>query len=465
MAKTRPDYQTGAPTGLIWVICWSWMLCGIVQTLPSSFFPSEAASFGTPDLAIGIIFSAYQTTMIISTPFFVSLTSKLGPWTLIRWSLIGLVICNAIMGTSYLIRRCLSSFIAITVVLRGISGISSCGIMIGGNTYIMKVSPSKELGYNLAVFETAGSVGLCIGPMLGSWLYAMGGFVWAFFGISLLIIPGVVLPSLVEMMASKSEENASTVNSSSKELSAEQSLSKSKNGNEIETGDFGGMGNGLEILCAWTFAKCPYLALLCLDLLFAGMAWTFIDPILERHLSDSHNLTQFHTGLFFGLMSLTYIFATGLVGMAAKHSHNHRAFTYGVMYIGMAVLGGALLMLNINQVSTKVVALGLVGIGQALTYLPIVLALTQTLKDRCKGDVSAYVAGVSQFFVSVGFALGPFIGSQLTSRFSFEATCTFIGLSILLSSGCTVVAMIMKQGWNSKQDEEERYPRLLKPAS
>mmetsp|Transcript_14674 Transcript_14674/g.23910 ORF Transcript_14674/g.23910 Transcript_14674/m.23910 type:complete len:481 (-) Transcript_14674:117-1559(-) len=404
------------PNGHVVAICWAWCLSGIVQTLPSSFFPSQVAEFGVSDLSIGLIFSAYQTLMIISTPAAVTLTPRIGAVTLVRGCLVCLLITNGMMAFTFYCRHHTATFVASALILRGLSGLSSCGIMIGGNTCIMQSSNLEHLGQNLSVFETAGSVGLCIGPMLGSYLFTIGGYKTTFIGLSLLMISGMAfLPSTPPPKEAALRE-------------------KSDPNQEAREGSSSVVG------FTSVFLRSPFLSLLCFDLLVAGVAWTFIDPILEKRLRDANNLGQMATGGFFAVMSFCYILATAVVGILAKRHHASDCWNLGAMYFGMGLLAAALILLASNYIPFELGALALLGVGQAFTYLPVVLALTVTLRGVTDEDVSATVAGVSQFFVSVGFALGPFLGSEVTSRVSFSSCCIWISTTVILGAVLTAIA-------------------------
>jgi len=436
-------------SGIALSLCWSWLLSGMVQTLPSSFFPSQAANANCPDLAIGLVFTAYQASMIIFTPVAVYLTPRMGAQHIVRISMTLLLISNGLMAFTWKVRENETLFMLSTIGLRALAGAWSCGIMIGGNTCIMQSSKVSDLGYNLAVFETAGSVGLCIGPMLGSYLFALGGYETAFLGLSLLMLSGFLAP----VPKALESELRSLVGDPQQEQRSD--ADRQPEAAESE----GGQGIG------WRdFAHGPYLVLLCVDLLACGVAWTFIDPILERHLNEVNHIGQLHAGYFFAAMSLTYILATGLVGVANKRMHKLKVWNYGVMYLGMALLGGALIMMRSNNVWIQLVALSIVGVGQAFTYLPIVLALTLTLKAGRKVDVSATVAGVSQISVSVGFALGPFVGSEITSRYGFHAACTGVGVATLVAAGLTACVLFMEVtcrcGSHKKKHDAGRYQSL-----
>jgi len=278
----------------------------------------------------------------------------------------------------------------------------------------MQSSTLEHLGQNLSVFETAGSVGLCIGPMLGSYLFTIGGYKTTFIGLSLLMISGMAfLPSTSLTTEAASRDEAKEERSSVGFTSA--------------------------------FLRSPFLSLLCFDLLVAGVAWTFIDPILEKRLREANNLGQMATGGFFAVMSLCYIFATAVVGVLAKRHHADDWWNLGAMYFGMGLLAIALILLASDAIPFELGALALLGVGQAFTYLPVVLALTVTLRGVTNEDVSATVAGASQFFVSVGFALGPFLGSEITSRVSFSSCCIWISATIVFGSVLTAIAF----GWEA----------------
>lgn len=47
---------------------------------------------------------------------------------------------------------------------------------------------------------------------------------------------------------------------------------------------------------SWRLIKKPYVALLCVDLVVAGVAWTFLDPVLEKHVKKKNGLGPLATG-------------------------------------------------------------------------------------------------------------------------------------------------------------------------
>mmetsp|Transcript_30112 Transcript_30112/g.73303 ORF Transcript_30112/g.73303 Transcript_30112/m.73303 type:complete len:485 (+) Transcript_30112:254-1708(+) len=415
------DSEDSMPTSCLYAMCWAWLLAGMMQTLPASFFPLEANAAGASDLAVGFIFASYQMSMILSTPVMVAVSPRVHPIALVRLSLLLMILANGLFALTQLLETP-TTFVAVCVFLRALCGVASCGIMIGGNTCIIRASGTSLLGYNLAMFETAGSVGLCLGPIFGSYIYQACGYIWAFVGLSMLMASGLCVITATLSHARVDEQQV-------------------HDGDRKEDCGDGNEYCGVSTE-SWGFIQKPYVALLCIDLMFAGIAWTFLEPVLEKHVQQTNNLGPLATGGLFATMSIAYIFATSGVGLLTRRLHGSSFWNFGIMYLGMGILFIALIGLSFKTVVIEIVSLMLLGIGQALTYLPIVLALTLIMRGKSSRDVSALVAGLSQFSVSVGFALGPFVGSILTSEFDFSLCCIAIAVGILSSSGLTAVAFL-----------------------
>lgn len=159
------------------------------------FLPFEFKRKGIDDAWMGYIFSIYSIAVIFCSPVVGKMITIVGRRNLIVFGL-------GLMGVSFVSFGAISTvehrptFIALALFNRFLQGLSSC--MIQTNMYSLGTNffPDHKdamIGY----MEAVTGIGLILGPLIGSALYALGGYVFIFYSFGLLFIISSMFIKLV----------------------------------------------------------------------------------------------------------------------------------------------------------------------------------------------------------------------------------------------------------------------------
>ena len=153
--------------------------------IPVTYFPQVAKQKGLMDYAIGIIFAMYPLFSFILSFAVVKLLNKWDRRTVIKCSEITLGLSTLLFGFSvYFSNQPL--FILTALIGRGIQGMSIGAYITSSYAYVPEYWPD-EIDQRITILEMFLSCGIGCGPLLGSFLYEIWGY------ITIYIVPGVLI--------------------------------------------------------------------------------------------------------------------------------------------------------------------------------------------------------------------------------------------------------------------------------
>ena len=173
---------TEVSKAVIFVFCISimWMGVGIVQ-LPM-FYPLVALEKGVPGIYIGLVLSVRPMTGLIFTPIINRYIMVVGLETSILIG--GLIYSCCFIGFAFVtLIDNVNWFVAVSLLIQIFTGVAQTTLTIGEQCLLLRYSDKGEREKNLGMFRVASGLGGLLSPILGSVMYACGGFIAAFMSV------------------------------------------------------------------------------------------------------------------------------------------------------------------------------------------------------------------------------------------------------------------------------------------
>eukprot|EP00795_Rhopilema_esculentum_P016948 gene16948-8443_t len=365
---------------------------------------NKADSKGVSVATSSLVFTSYHMVLVICSPMIGALMTIADPKSV---ALLGLVIegiTNIIFGYVDKIQR-KDLFLVATFGIRGLSAVGGCATITSAlamvaNTFQSNMSPA------IGVLEAFSGFGFMAGPPIGGFLYNAGGFKLPFLavGVTALLF---FFPLYFILPAIKIEK-----------------VPKNDNVKLIQA------------------MKIPVVFFMGVITICTGMALSFLDPILQRHLNNTFNLGTVKVGFVFLIWGAAYAISAPGLGTLAEKTDTRYAICSGAIICGLSfpLLGPPPFISAIpSALWLNCIALGTTGLGLALYMVP-------SLSDMCKSatrygmsaDLSTQSALASIFnsALHTGMAIGPSLSGLLVQHFNFAWATTVISTdtSFTLSS-------------------------------
>ncbi|CAH3143054.1 unnamed protein product [Pocillopora meandrina] len=357
----------------------------------SPFFPQEARDKGVSGTIVGLIFGTYSFVIFIFSPFCGVLIPKYGP-RFVLYS--GLVLCG---GSLVLFGFCdmivdRDVFIAVCFVLRATCAIGGAATETSTVSILLTKFPDN-VGMVSGVVETAAGAGNAFGPVIGGFLYTVGGFKLPFFVTGGTLIG--VIPIIALALGKAGEEE--------KKDEDKESISR------------------LKVL------KIPSALMLSLCFVVSGFSFPYFEPVLGPHLEQmGQNTTQIY--LVFLYWAGTYTLLAPIVGYIGDKTNCYRSMIivgFIGFFIGYLLMGPAsfLTFLPPKTIWLVIFAITIQGIAGGFAFVPIMPDLIKSLRANGMPDNSSTNALVSSIYGSMyylGATIGPSLAGVLDDHFGFE---------------------------------------------
>jgi MFS family permease len=190
------------------------MACCVYSIL-APFYPIVARDKGFGDAFIGILIAIYPLVGIVTAASLAKLILKFGRKELMFFGGLVEVVGVALFGFTIYFDD--TAFVVISVVARVAMGMGGSILLTTSMACITFFYPNDNLEAKIGIMEILGSIGILIGPVIGSGLYAFSGYVGTF-----EIFAGILL-FVVVLLAIK---NKADQNYASDEKTVEISLLK-----------------------------------------------------------------------------------------------------------------------------------------------------------------------------------------------------------------------------------------------
>jgi len=379
------------------------LCCHAVYSVLASFFPQEAKNKGMSDDGVGFVFAVFAGIIFVFSPFAGRLMSRHGKVWVYIWG-ISLVSVSTICFSAATLFPAGVPFAAWCLAMRITQGFGAALEETAMYSIIADLDPDRVTLY-LGICEISTGLGYMIGPPLGGFLFAAGGFSMPFIVLGLAVAPAALL--LYSYVPPDSYR-----------------LSKG----EQSTGEVG----------MRTLLGSPQVMIMAVSAMLANSDYAFLEPTLGEHASAiGIASTPDQIGMLFSVAMTSYTLSCPVIGVVAKRENfgPRPVIVCGLMLqlLGFLIIGPSPLLRLEGRPSMgqMVVSLVAFGVGEAMSMTPVM----DDMMHSCGTHAEEYVNGLSALMASafsLGQMVGPLIGSGLTQRMGFEWACTFMGFILLL---------------------------------
>ncbi|XP_065194373.1 MFS-type transporter SLC18B1-like [Sycon ciliatum] len=380
-----------------------WTAIGLMMP----FFGREAlnkvpsASFAN-HFAIGLIISIATLVEFLAAPIFakdiVNVGSKL-MLVMSTFEISAMIFLFSFVGKI----ESWSIFLAMCLSIRLVQGISTAANFVSSFSLLVGAFPESN-GLVNGVLRCANGVGYAIGPALGGVLYDVGGFALPFYVVSGVL--GINLVLLVMFLPS-----------------IETELSSVKLKSNIS-------------YCR--LLSIPWVWMVLISIFIGVLIMGFTEPVLAVYLKHAFNLPTLYAGIAYAIQSVTFSGATLPIGYWVDRSLNPRlmqAVGLFICGIGCQLVGPAPFLPLPKSVAFTYLAMVLFGMGWGFTAVSSVPDILRTLDAHglgSPGEMRAAAAGLFQAAASLGYGVGPMLGSTVTAAVGFEYGTSMLGAVYLL---------------------------------
>ncbi|XP_063235319.1 MFS-type transporter SLC18B1-like [Bacillus rossius redtenbacheri] len=393
----------GGLTGQQWVTLFcigSVHFCAaICVSIQAPFYPQEAEAKGATVTEHGLVFGSFELTAFLVSPALGKYVDKIGPKTVLNSGIVVAAASCILFGLLHLLQgRWL--FIGLSFLLRIVESMGASAATVAAFSITAAAFPSR-VATTFATLEIFYGLGFIVGPLIGSLLYSVGGFVLPF-----AVMGGVLLCDGLLIFCAMPKVTA-------------PSMDKSK-------------GKVLKVL------RVPDVLLDSFSIAATSISMGFYQATLEPHLRQ-FELSALVLGLMFVLSGLMYMLSAPLVGrLCDSRVHPKRLIGPG----SAAIIASYLLVGPMPFVRAQpklwmcIVGLLIHGIGMALILVPCFIdALREALARGFPDDITTYgiISGLWLSTFSLGACIGPSIAGALYDSVGFSlGSLATIGLHLVV---------------------------------
>ncbi|GMT05176.1 hypothetical protein PENTCL1PPCAC_27350, partial [Pristionchus entomophagus] len=384
-------------TGKEWATVMMLALANLCSTVAFSciapFYPAEAKLKGMSESQTGIVFGIFELVMFIVAPIFGKNMIRIGSKNMFTFGL-GLTGITAILFgfLNYLPEGPL--FFWMSLLVRCLEAIGDAAFVTSSFAISARCFPGR-ISVIVGIMETFAGLGFTAGPLIGGFLYEMGGFQMPFLVLGSILIGATVLSCF---------------------------LVDSHDDDPVDE-DAKGMLDMLRI---------PHIWLMVFAIIVCSISLSFLDPTLEAHLR-TFNLTPTLVGLMFLLCGGVYTLSAPFWGFLIDRFHCTDALMlFGAVFtiLAMFIIGPAPFMPFEKDLVVIGIALTILGLAAGALYIPTFQGCLDVVKKHGYEDTfQTYgcVSGVFQSAFAFGGFFGPTVGGAVVQRMGFEWTTTALG--------------------------------------
>jgi len=326
--------------------------------------------------------------------------------------------------------------------------------------------------------EAAVGVGYVVGPIFGSMLYERMGYRYCYGTISLcmLFMAGITLKILAPYLQGGSEESAGYSIAAQQsgeeggggdlELSEMDNNNNTDNSNELDNDHHGHDVRETAAVdtlsqhqpaSALSLLKFPKLLIGAMTLTWIDVTWSFLEPLLSKHLDHTFDVSMSEIGVIFSITSIVYVPAVYLVQfLPSSGQGRHRTISAAVMLSPIGVL-----CVGSNSLTILILGVVLLGIFPTPVFVMLLPWMQEKALDlypdpnvsRLVNDLTATIYNTA---LTMGQITGYILGPLLASR-GFSQTTKLVAL-LTFSQG---VIFFVGAGGSEPAGEREEVSRYL----
>ncbi|CAG9768972.1 unnamed protein product [Ceutorhynchus assimilis] len=393
--------------------------CFCSMSIMAPFFPKEAAEKGLSNTLSGFVFSFYALVMFVSSPIFGKILPRFGAKLVFLFGMFMAGACNLLFGLLEYVTD-FTLFTTLCLVIRGFEALGSSAFSTASYVFVVNTFPNN-IGSVIGILETFVGLGMSTGPVLGGFLYSLGGFDLPFFVLGVAMI--AIVPLNMWLLP------------------------------KVE--DFDNVSN--KKTTVFKLIRVPAVFITGMVVVIVSSTWAFLDPTLEPHLRQ-FDLTPEKIGLIFLLFSGLYGISSPAWGWLADKVNNHWSMMVAGLFlstIGLLLLGPCPFIPGIqSSLWLNLVALSILGISVALALMPTFQGvLNSAIHGGCSDSMATYsvVAGIWSSMYSLGEVVGPALGGFLLQYYGFPLSSTVMAAGTFFMGIITFFFFLFKSTWHDSE--------------
>jgi MFS family permease len=294
-------------------------------------------------------------------------------------------------------------------------GASSCAIQTTSYAVISMSFPQEQEKY-IALMQTAIGSGLILGPVMGTFLYAIFGFSGTFFLI------GVVFIFLTFSLS----------------FLIPQSIDKK---DDVETPIERRMSRYEENVMVHTAEKISFCKLITtMRFTLGGMAGMmavfmlcYMEPVLAFRLEE-FKIDAFYIGTFFSIQPISYVILSFTITWFTDIFANRGLLMAGAFLSGisMFLVGPSHYLPNdLNLMGVGQLCIGAFGLFLMVPAIPEMINAASEIYPKRIIEITDMSAGVFNCCLGIGMVVAPIYGSNFTTLYDFRNCSDVVGCVLL----------------------------------
>lgn len=430
------------------------ILSNSCYSLVVPFLPLELKDWGIDVSVIGYIFCMYSVAVIIGSPIVGKVMMKVGRKNILIGGIFSMGVSMIGFGLTPLAPSLLL-FTILAFIFRFLQGMSSWSIQTTSYAIVAMTFPDEQEKY-IALIETAVGVGLILGPVLGSAIYAFSGFSMTFF-----IIGGVFLwqtPMLFCLIPNSINKTDHDVETGIEKLLHQYEETHSTKNNRGKVSFFKLLSTKKFILAS-------------MGGMMANFMYWFMEPVLAFRLSE-FNITPFAIGMFFSIQPISYIIVSFTISWFTKYYANRGLIMIGAIWgaFSMMLVGPSHYLPNeIIYMALGQLWIGWFGLFLMVPVIPEMISAASPLYPNRIIEITDVSAGVFNSGLGLGQVLGPIFGSYVTKATDFQTWADMVGLLLfayaiiyfLFGNGIPLLRTLWKENKRKELDVVRNSPARI----
>ena len=415
------------------------------------FLPQELNAKGLPgQLLTGCIFAIFPLVILLFSPLCNLMAKRLGRIPMLYLGVPVQAVCVCMFGITGVLSLNKVVVVVLFLATRAVQGFGAACANLAIFAIISE-NFSNTLGKVMGFNEVIIGVGFMMGPVVGSLLYAAGGFSLPFMvaaGFLLVSFPVVFVYDKQQKARAQREAEAKVFGATfdaenAKGNASPYGLSSSGSGSDLDDDDDDDDDDAASFLeQIWQVLN--WRLLLSALILFLGTgAFGWVETILSLHLQKELKFQQKYIGMIFAVINVTYSSCGPFIGHLADKVGYKPILSTGLTLTGLTftVIGfsgalahgmnqwshGSLCVLNARRY-VEVVMLALFGTCQTLCMIPTLPAMKESVPGKLDKHTINTVVMVFNQFQQGGLMFSPPLAGALAPAIGFETTMLIYGV-------------------------------------
>jgi DHA1 family tetracycline resistance protein-like MFS transporter len=366
-------------------------LLGFGIVIPIS--PYYAEKYGASGLEVGLLMSSYSLMQLIFSPFWGSLSDRIGRRPIILMSLLGSAISYLIFG--------LADSLSLLFISRLFAGIFGANISTS-QAYISDATSAENRAKGMGLIGAAFGLGFVIGPFFGGFFSQFG------YRVPALVASGICALNFLSALINLPE--------------TEKRETKPRE----ETRKLGGIRSVF---------SAPILGTMVFLTFLITFAFSNLEATFALFAEKRYGFGSAETGYLFGYIGIIMaVIQGGVVGRLASRFGEKNLLVAGTV----AMLAGFFLIPLVSDFYLLLAALALTGFGIGINNP----SLNSLISKRSDPGAVGAVMGVSQSMGSLARILGPMCGGVLYDKLG--TGYPYIGAGIVMAAAFVIASTMLK---------------------